>query len=57
MDIGDMFEESMQSMFDMDGEVDVSEDDIESFDEFTQFHQIDDISADDEGEPLELNFE
>lgn len=36
---------------------DLSEDDLESFDEYTEYYQIDDISEDDDGDPLELNFE
>ncbi len=33
------------------------EDDLESFDEYTDYFNIDDISEDDNGEPKELYFE
>jgi len=36
---------------------DLNEDDLESFNDYTEYFQIDDISENEDGEPMELNFE
>ncbi len=46
-------EEELESGFEYS---DSNEDDIESFEEYTTYFQIDDICEDEDGEPKELEF-